>query len=190
MLVLIIITIILFILLISELQINIHNIKNINYVKVKLLIFKMDLDYSQFMKTLKRLGFENDIDLKEQRMLIKTINPIMKDLAKQTVITNLTLYKFFDEYSKTYKVITYYLLSSYLNSLLEFNFKKLKKYNYEVLYSKTREDIDFNLICNIRIYNIFYAVIKNIKVVFNYFKRRIVNGSWIKYLIEGKFRTY
>lgn len=177
LLVLIIVTIILFILLISQIQINIHNIENINFVRVKLLIFKMDLDYTRFMNRLKRLGIENDIDLKEQRMLIKTINPIMKDLAKQIVITNATFYKFFDEYSKTYKIITYYLLSSYLNSLLEFNFKKLKNYKYEVLYSNNREDLDFNFICKIRIYNIFYALIKNIKVLLNYFKRRTVNGS-------------
>ena len=177
MLVLIIVTIITFIFLISQIQINIHNIKNINYVRVNFLVFKLDLNYTKIMKTLKRLSFENDMDLKEQRMLIKTINPIMKDLAKQTVIEEASFYKFFDEYSETYKIITYYLLSSYLNSILEFNFKKLKHYNYEVLYSKNKLDLDFNFVCGIRIYNICFAVIKNIKTLFKFFKRRMVNGS-------------
>ena len=146
LLVLIIITIILFILLISELQINIHNIKNINYVRVKLLIFTMDLDYTRFMKTLKRLGFKNDIDLKEQINTYKTINPLMKDIAKKTIIETALFYKFFDEYSQTYKIITYYLFSSYLNSFLKSRCKKVKNYKYEVLYSNRREDLDFTFI--------------------------------------------
>ena len=177
MLVLIIVIIIILIILQSQLKLSVHNIKNINYVRVKLLIFTIDLDYTRFMKTLKRLGLENDIDLKKQINIITTINPIMKDIVKHTVIEKALFYKFFNEYSKTYKIITYYLFSSYLNSLLEFNCKKLKNYKYEVLYSKERVDIDFSFVCGIRIYNIFYALIKNIKVLINYLKRRTVNGS-------------
>ena len=177
MLVLIIVIIIILIILQSQLKLSVHNIKNINDVRVKLLIFTIDLDYTRFMKTLKRLGLENDIDLKKQINIITTINPIMKDIVKHTVIEKALFYKFFNEYSKTYKIITYYLFSSYLNSLLEFNCKKLKNYKYEVLYSKERVDIDFSFVCGIRIYNIFYALIKNIKVLINYLKRRTVNGS-------------
>lgn len=161
----------------SQLKLSVHNIKNINYVRVKLLIFTMDLDYTRFMKTLKKLGLENDIDLKEQIKIYKTINPIFKDIVKQTVIEKANFYKFFDEYSETYKIITYYLFSSYLNGFLEFNFKKLKDYSYEVLYSTKRDDIDFKFICRIRIYSIFYILIKNIKILFKYFKRRTVHGS-------------
>ena len=177
LLVLVIVILIALIILQSQLKISVHNIKNINYVRVKLLIFTIDLDYMRFMKTLKRLGFENDIDLKEQINIIKTMNPIVKDIVKQTVIEKALFYKFFNEYSKTYKIITYYLFSSYLNSLLEFNFKMLKSYKYEVLYSNERVDVDFSFVCGIRIYNIFYAVIKNIRVLIKYFKRRTVNGS-------------
>ena len=177
LLVLVIVILIALIILQSQLKISVHNIKNINYVRVKLLIFTIDLDYMRFMKTLKRLGFENDIDLKVQINIIKTMNPIVKDIVKQTVIEKALFYKFFNEYSKTYKIITYYLFSSYLNSLLEFNFKMLKSYKYEVLYSNERVDVDFSFVCGIRIYNIFYAVIKNIRVLIKYFKRRTVNGS-------------
>ncbi len=172
-----IITIILILLLQTQLKLSVHNIKNINYVRVKLLVFTIDLDYTRFMKTIKRLGIENNIDLKEQIKLFKTMNPIFKDIAKQTVIENANFYKFFDEYSETYKVITFYLLSSYLNGFLEFNCKKLKDYSYEVLYSKNRQDMDFRFNCRIRLYSIFYAFIKNLKMLFKYFKRRIIHGS-------------
>lgn len=177
LLILFIITIILILLLQSQLKLSVHNIENINYVKVTILFFTIDLDYTRFMKTIKRLGLENDIDLREQINIYKTINPIFRDIAKQTVIENANFYKFFDEYSNTYKVITFYLLSSYLNSFLEFNCKKLKNYSYDILYSNERIDMDFRFICGIRIYSIFYAIIKNIKTLFKYFKRRIVHGS-------------
>ena len=177
MLVFIIVTIIILVILQSQVKISVHNIKDINYVRVKILIFTIDLDYTRFMKTLKRLGIESDLGYKEQINIIKTMNPIIRDIVKQTVIEKALFYKFFDEYSKTYKIITYYLFSSYLNSILEFNCKKLKDYKYEVLYSNKRSDMDFTFICGIKISSIFYAVIKNIKVVLNYFKRRTVNGS-------------
>ena len=176
MLVLIISTIIILILL-SQLKLSVHNIKNINYVRVKLLIFTIDLDYTRFMKTLKRLGFENDIDLKEKINIYKTMNPIFKDIVSQTVVEKALFYKFFNEYSETYKIITYYLFSAYLNGMLEANCKKLQNYKYEVLYSKERNDIDFTFVCKISIYKIFYAVIKNLKMLFKYLKRRTVNGS-------------
>ena len=176
MLVLIIFTLVIVILL-SQLKLSVHNIKNINYVRVKLLIFTIDLDYTRFMETLKRLGFENDIDLKEKINIYKTMNPIFKDIVNQTVIEKALFYKFFSEYSETYKIITYYLFSAYLNGVLEANCKKINNYKYEVLYSTKRNDIDFSFVCRISIYKIFYAIIKNLKILFKYFDRRRVNGS-------------
>ena len=140
-------------------------------------VFTVDLDYTRLINTIKRLSIENDIDLKEQIQLFKTINPIFKDMAKHTVIEKANFYKFFDEYSETYKVITFYLLSSYLNGYLEFNFKKLKDYSYEVVYSKERTDMDFRFNCGITVYSVFYVFVKNIKMLFKYFKRRIIRGS-------------
>ena len=98
-------------------------------------------------------------------------------MAKHTVIEKANFYKFFDEYSETYKVITFYLLSSYLNGYLEFNFKKIKDYSYEVVYSKERTDMDFRFNCGITVYSVFYVFVKNIKMLFKYFKRRIIRGS-------------
>ena len=172
-----IITIILILFLKSQLKLSVYNIKNTNYVKVNFLVFTIDLDYSKFITTIKRLSIESDITLKEQIQLVKTINPIFKDMAKHTVIEKAKFYKFFDEYSETYKVITFYLLSSYLNGFLEFNFKELKEYSYEVLYSKKRTDMDFRFNCYITVYSVFYVLIKNLKMLFKYFKRRIIHGS-------------
>ena len=177
LLIFLIITIILILLLQSQLKLSVHNIENINYVKVNFLVFTIDLDYTRFIKTIKRLGLESDLDLKEQIKIYQTINPIFKEIVKQTVIENANFYKFFDEYSDTYKVITFYLLSSYLNSFLEFNCKKLKDYSSQILYSNERTDMDFRFVCGIRVYSIFYAIIKNIKMLFKYFKRRTVHGS-------------
>ena len=156
-------------------KLSVHNIKDINYVKVRFLMFTADLDYNRFMKTLRRLGAESD--LKKQMHLYHSLNPLFKDIAKQTVIEKANFYKFFDEYSQTYKIITFYLLSSYLNSFLEFNCKKLKDYRYEVIYSNEREDMDFSFICNIRIGSIFYVLFKNFKMIFKYYKRRKIHGS-------------
>ena len=172
-----IITIILILFLKSQLKLSVYNIKNINYVKINFFVFTVDLDYTRFINTIKRLSIENDIDLKEQIRLFKTMNPIFKDIVKHTVIEKANFYKFFDEYSEIYQVITFYLLSSYLNGYLEFNFKELKDYSYEVLYSKNRKDMDFKFNCGITVFSIFYVFVKNSKMLFKYFKRRIIHGS-------------
>ena len=65
-------------------KLSVHNIKDINYVKVRFLMFTADLDYNRFMKTLRRLGAESD--LKKQMHLYHSLNPLFKDIAKQTVI--------------------------------------------------------------------------------------------------------
>ena len=163
--------------MLSQLKLSVHNKEDINYVKVSFLMFTADLDYNRFMKTVRRLGVQNDFGFKDQIHLYQTLNPIFKEIVKQTVIENANFYKFFDEYSDTYKVITFYLLSSYLNSFLEFNCKKLKDYSSQILYSNERTDMDFRFVCGIRVYSIFYAIIKNIKMLFKYFKRRTVHGS-------------
>ena len=173
----IIVTIILIIIMLSQLKLSVHNKEDINYVKVSFLMFTADLDYNRFMKTVRRLGVQNDFGFKDQIHLYQTLNPLFKDIAKQTVIEKANFYKFFDEYSQTYKVITFYLLSSYLNGFLEFNFKELKDYSYEVLYSKKRTDMDFRFNCYITFYSVFYVFIKNLKMLFKYFKRRIIHGS-------------
>ena len=173
----IIIAIIIILFLLSQLKLSVHNIENINYVKVNFLIFTVDLNYSRFMKTLKRLGVRNDFDFRNQINLYITLNPLFRDIAKQTVIQRANFYKFFDEYNQTYRIITFYLLSSYLNGFLEFNCKKLKNYSYKVLYSDSREDMDFSFICNIRLCRIFYVLLKNFKMLFKYYKRRKIHGS-------------
>lgn len=170
-------TIITIILLLSQIRLSVHNIKNVNYVKVKFMIFTMYLDYERFIRTLKKLGIRKDITLKKQLEFYLAMNPIFKDIVNQTVIEKAKFYKFFDEYSQTYKVVTFYLLSSYLNSFLEFNCKKTKNFQSEIIYSNDREDLDFSFICKISILNLIYVFGKNIKVLFKYFKRRFVHGS-------------
>lgn len=173
----IIVTIILIIIMLSQLKLSVHNKEDINYVKVSFLMFTANLDYNRFMKTVRRLGVQNDFGFKDQIHLYQTLNPLFKDIAKQTVIEKANFYKFFDEYSQTYKVITFYLLSSYLNSFFEFNCKRLKDYSYTVVYSNEREDLDFSFICNIRLINIFYVMLKNLKILFKYYKGRKIHGS-------------
>ena len=162
----IIVTIILIIIMLSQLKLSVHNKEDINYVKVSFLMFTADLDYNRFMKTVRRLGVQNDFGFKEQIHLYQTLNPLFKDIAKQTVIEKANFYKFFDEYSQTYKVITF-----------EFNCKRLKDYSYTVVYSNERKDLDFSFICNIRLINIFYVMLKNLKILFKYYKGRKIHGS-------------
>ena len=164
-------------LLFSFIKLSVHNIKSNNYVKVKFMIFTMYLDYERFMRTLKKLGIQKDITLKKQLSFYLAINPLFRDLVNKTVIEKAKFYKFFDEFNQTYEIITFYLLSSYLNSFLEFNCKKTKEYHSEILYSNNRRDLDFSFVCKISIFNLIYIFIKNIKMLFKYFKRRLVHGS-------------
>lgn len=166
------ITIILILILLSQLKLSVHNVEYINYVRINFLMFTVDLDYSRFMKTLKRFSVSNNLDLKSQLSLYKALNPVFMDMAKQTTIEKAKFYKFFDEYNRTYEIITSYLLSSYLNSFLQFNCKKLKNYSYDVLYSDTRADMDFTFICNIRLFSIFFILMKNIKILFKLKKEK------------------
>ena len=53
----------------------------------------------------------------------------------------------------------------------------LKNYSYDVLYSKERTDMDFSFNCDITIFSVFYVLVKNIKMLFKYIKRRIIHGS-------------
>lgn len=168
----IIIGIIIILSLISQLQLRVYNIEQVNYVKVKYLMFTVDLDYERFIKTLKRFGVTNNLDLKSQLSLYQTLNPIFKDMVKQTVVDKAKFYKYIDDGKQTYKIITFYLLSSYLNSFLEFNCKKLKNYSYDVLYSGERGDLDFSFICHIRLFSMFFVLIKNLKILFKQFTRR------------------
>ncbi len=140
-------------------------------------MFTVELDYSRFMNTLRRLGVQNGFDFKDKLQLYLTLNPLFKDIANQTVIQRANFYKFFDEVNQEYKIITYYLLSSYFNSFLINNCKKLKNYNYDVIYSNKREDMDFTFICNIRLFSAFYVLLKNFKMLFKYYKRRKLYGS-------------
>ena len=107
----IIIGIIIILSLISQLQLRIYNIEQVNYVKVKYLMFTVDFDYERFIKTLKRFGVTNNLDLKSQLSLYQTLNPIFKDMVKQTVVDKAKFYKYIDDCKQTYKIITFYLLS-------------------------------------------------------------------------------
>lgn len=62
----IIVTIILIIIMLSQLKLSVHNKEDINYVKVSFLMFTADLDYNRFMKTVRRLGVQNDFGFKDQ----------------------------------------------------------------------------------------------------------------------------
>jgi hypothetical protein len=165
-------TIIIILFLFSQVKLSVHNIKDINYVKLRFFMFTVDLDYSRFMKTLKKFSVKNNYDLQEQIKLYITLNPLFKDIAKQTVIKRANFYKYFIDYDQTYEIITYYLLSSYLNSALNFNCKRLKNYSYDVVFSNKRVDMDFDFVCNITIGNLSYALLKNIKMLFKYIKNK------------------
>lgn len=171
------ITIIIFISLAAQIKLSIYNIEKNSYVKVNFLMFTMHLNYERFMQTIKKLGIKNNIDYKTQINFYINMNPLLKELVKKTVVEKAKFYKFFDEYSEMYKVVTFYLLSAYLNSFLENNCKKNKDFKYEVVYSKEREDLDFSFVCKISVFNILFSFIKNIKPLFKYIKRRAIHGS-------------
>lgn len=158
--------------LFSKIKISILNKEAKNFVKVKFNFITLNLDYNRFIKTIKKINLINDIGLKEQIQNYSNFNPLIKDIMKQVVIDEAYFYKFFNEYSQTYEVITYYLLSSYFNCFMEFNFKKIKKYLYMVLHSNDRDDIDFIFKANIRMIYLITSFIKNIKVLFKNKKRR------------------
>ena len=102
--------------LLSKIKISILNKESTNYVKLKFYFITLNLDYNRFIKTIKRLSLKNDVGLKEQIQNYYDFNPMIKDILKQVVIDKAHFYKFFNEFSQTYEVITFYLLSSYLNS--------------------------------------------------------------------------
>lgn len=167
----------LILLLLSKIQFSVLNKENTNYVKLKFPFFTLYLDYERFMKSLKRISIKKDIGIKQQFNLYKSYNPLIKDILKHVVIDKANFYKFFNEYSQTYEIITYYLFSSYFNSFCNFNFKKIKDYSYDVIYSKERKDLDFVFKCKVRIYYLVFSFIKNIKVLFQKKKRRSFYGS-------------
>lgn len=170
-----IITTILFLLL--NIKISIQNIKNNNFVKIKLFIFTLHLDYKKVIKKLKRINIKNDIDLKEQIQRVFTLSPLFKDITSQIVVKRAKFNKFFDDYNQIYEITTAYLLSSYFNSFLNFNCKKVTGYKYTSCITDNRSDLDFSFVCKIKILNILLTFVKNTKTVFKYIKRRKTHGS-------------
>lgn len=160
-----------------NIKISIQNYKNNNFVKIKLFIFTLDLDYIKVINSLKKIGIKNSVDFKEQFKRYLMVNPLIKGIVSEIVVETAEINKFFDNYDQTYEIITTYLLSSYFNGFLNFNFKKLKNYKCKPIYSEDRNDLDFKFIFKIRIINIILSFIKNVKVLFKYIKRRVAHGS-------------
>ena len=102
-----------------------------------------------------------------------------------TTVKKIVIHKYFDEYSETYQMITFYLLSSYFNSFLHSSFKSIDFFNSKILYSNERKDLDFSFVLNINLMKSFLVMLRNIKVLIKYFKRRNAYGSWITYVVEG-----
>ena len=162
---------------ISYIKISIQNIKNQNYIKINCLIFTINLDYDKFVNRIKKLGSLKDTNLKEQFKKITNANPIISDLVSQTIVKKSHIKSYVDINRDIYKMTTFYILSSYLDSYIKNKCKKVLDANYEVIKDKNRNDFDFSFIFEIRIINIFYVLIKNIKSLLKLFKGRMAHGS-------------
>ena len=161
----------------SEISFIIYNIETTNYVKIKTLLFTIELNYEQFLASVKNIGINNDLSAFQVIKLLKNTNPFIKDIMNITTVKKAIIHKYFDEYSETYGMITFYLLSSYFNSFLSSNFKNIDLFNSQVLYSRERKDFDFSLVLKITIFHTLIVMLKNIKILTKYIKRRNAYGS-------------
>lgn len=162
--------------LLSSIRISIYNIDEINYIRVKLLIFALYLENSRFIDIIRNFSI-TDTNFREQYKKFKKISPVATKIIEKTVVLNASINKYVYKYDQTYQIVTLYILSSYFKSYLISNMKIVKEYNCQIKYSEFRNDIDFNFDLKISIIDLILSVCSGLAVVLKNKNRRLVNGS-------------
>lgn len=177
LLILAILIIVILLICFTRIKFIIRNIKTTNYVKIKILFITIYYKYDEFLNTVKNIGINNNLKFTDVIKLLKNTNPFIKDIMNITKIDQVILIKYYDQYSENYQVITFYLLFSYINGYLNSNFKSVESFESNVIYSKDRKDLDFNIELNLSIFHTLIVMLKNINIFIKYIKRRNVYGS-------------
>lgn len=162
--------------ILSSIRISIYNIDDINYVKVKFLIFTLYLENNRIIDIIKNFSI-TDTNFREQYKKLKNMGPLATEIIGKTVAENVAINKYFYKYDQTYQIVTLYILSSYFKSYIVSNMKLLKKYNYHINYSEFRNDIDFKIDLKISIIDLVFAVGSGLLKVLKNKNRSLVNGS-------------
>lgn len=160
----------------SSIRINIYNIDDINYIKVKFLIFTLYLENNRIIDIIRNFSI-TDTNFKEQYKKLKKMGPFATEIIGKTVVENVSINKYFYKYDKTYQIVTLYILSSYFKSYIVSNMKLLKEYNYNIKYSEFRNDLDFNFDLKISIIDLVFAVCSGLVTIIKNKNRSLVNGS-------------
>jgi len=160
--------------LFSYINAEIYNHGSLNYIRVNFLIFKLHISDNKIKNIIKKFGFSGHAKLKEDMAKFKSRRPILKDIIDKTIVNEITIYKFVNNYNKTYEIITLYALSSYLKAYLVGNTKRVEKYKYNLFKSNGRTDFDFTLRFQVSIIDILISLGKN---VLKKRKREMTDGS-------------
>lgn len=163
--------------LFSNIRISIYNIENTNYIRVKFLIFTLYINDDRIINIIRSFGIGDNANIRKTYKNYKNISPLAKSIMQKIIVNEAFILKFVSSYTQTYKMITLYVLSSYFKSYLTSNMRKLENYKYDLVYSKTRDDIDFSFKFKISIINVVFSVLTNLECVFKNKKRSLVNGS-------------